>query len=167
MTAPYQSQADSAGERPYYPNPRGADLNVSDSYMKQIFTLAFVLLIPTLVFALMPPHVTGVPDSGSSLVEHRIVKISGYSLGHGAEATVLDGEGQTVAVQQFLWTRSECRGRPGPCGNSGEPVAPGSEQVFGVLSVKLPVPSEGATFSVTLLGTTVHVDTRDGAYVIR
>lgn len=135
--------------------------------MKRIFTLALVLFVPALAFALMPPHVTGVPGHGTSLVEGRIVKISGYSLGHADPAEVRDGQGQSVTTQQFLWTRQECRGRPGPCGSAGGPEAVGAEQTFGVLSVKLPAVTDGATFSVTLLGSTVHVDTRDGAYVIR
>ncbi|MFK8003996.1 MAG: hypothetical protein AB8H86_30810 [Polyangiales bacterium] len=135
--------------------------------MKRIFTLSLVLFVPALAFALMPPHVTGMPGHGTSLVEGRIVKIRGYSFGRGIQAEVRDGQGQSVATQQFLWTRQECRGRPGPCANTGGPVAVGGEQTFGVLSVKLPVATDGATYSVSLLGATVHVDTHDGAYVIR
>lgn len=135
--------------------------------MKRIFTLVLVLFVPALAFALMPPHVTGVPGHGTSLVEGRIVKISGYSLSHAIPAEVRDAQGQEVAAEQFLWTRQECRGRPGPCANTGGPVAPGAEQTFGVLSVKLPAFTAGVTYSVALLGTTVHVDTRDGAYVVR
>lgn len=135
--------------------------------MKRIFTLVLVLFVPALALALMPPHVTAVPGHGTSLVEGRIVKISGYSLGHGPQAEVQDGAGQSVTTQQFLWTRQECRGRPGPCPRTDRPVATGAEQTFCVLSVKLPAPTEGATFSVTLLGSTVHVDTREGAYVVR
>lgn len=134
--------------------------------IKRVLVLAFVLFVPAMAMALMPPHITSVPGHGTSLVEGRIVKFRGYTLG-GVQSEVQDSHGESVVVEQFLWTRVECRRRPGPCDNSGGPVAPGAEQTFAVLSVKLPPPSEGASYSVTLLDSTVHIDTRDGAYVVR
>ena len=131
------------------------------------FTLvALAVLTASTAFALMPPHVTRVsPGTGQALYEGRIVKFHGYSLPHGDEVQVTDGEGNRVDVQTFMWTRQECQGRPGACSGSG-PVAPGAQQTYSVLSVKLPAPAENVRYQLELLGTQVDVATRDGAYVI-
>lgn len=135
--------------------------------MEAMRTLALALcLLTSLAFALMPPHVTGVsPGSGQSLVEGRIVKFHGYSLSYGADVEVRDGSGQTVQVETFMWSRQECRGRPGPCAPSGGPEETGAEQTYCVLSVKLPAASSGARYELTLLGSSVTVLEQDGQWV--
>ena len=116
----------------------------------------------------MPPHVTGVsPGPGEALLEGRIVKFHGYSLSYGPDVEVRDSSDQSVAVQTFLWSRQECRGRPGPCRATGEPVATGAEQTYCVLSVKLPAVSPGARYSLNLLDRRVTVVERDGQWTVQ
>ena len=135
--------------------------------MRIALSLLLVAVAST-AFALMPPHVTRVePGAGQSLIEGRIVKFHGYSLTYGAEVEARDAAGQPVVVQSFMWSRQECRGRPGPCGNSGGPAAPGEQQTYCVLSVKLPPVTAGAVYTVSLLGNPITVIERDGAYVVR
>ena len=130
----------------------------------RVFLVFAVLLTASLAAALVPPHVTQITPSaeGARLHGGGILKFHGYSFTPGLESSVTNAAGDDVPVEHYLWTEARCADGTTTCDRN----APGAVQMYGVLSVKLPVPQPDMRLEIHLMEAEATVTTDAGGYRI-